>query len=433
METAVPWGERAVEALGSSWPALTLSLVLAFFLGLSLGLLMRRGQARASLDLADRMIRESEARHREDMDALAGRMRESFRSLSLEALSASTEQFLKLAAERLETERQLTTRDLDTRKGLIDQQLQQMTAELLGVSRLVKDFEKDRTEKYGELASQLRITGEQTARLLRTTHLLREALASTQARGQWGERMAEDVLRAAGFVENVNYHKQKAIQGSGARPDFTFLLPRDFRLNMDVKFPLDNYLKSLEAATEAEKLRYRNDFLRDVKARIKEVTTREYISPEQNTLDCVLLFIPNEQIYGFVHEHDSTLLEGALRSRVVLCSPVTLFAVLAVIRQAVDNFTLEQTSNEILSLFGAFRKQWEEFKKKLELVGRRIGDAQREFDALTTTRRRQLERPLRKIEDARTRRNLPAATLEEPDEEAPEEEATAVTESAAET
>jgi len=123
-----------------------------------------------------------------------------------------------------------------------------------------------------------------------------------------------------------------------------------------------------------------------------------------------------------VHEQDSSLLEAALRNRVVLCSPVTLFAVLAVIRQAVDHFTLEQTSNEILSLFGAFRKQWEEFKNKLELVGKRIGDAQREYDALATTRRRQLERPLRKIEDVRNRRNLPPASLEDAVEDALAEE-----------
>jgi len=53
--------------------------------------------------------------------------------------------------------------------------------------------------------------------------------------------MAEDVLQLAGFVENVNYVKQKTL-AAGSRPDFTFLLPRKLTLNMDVKFPLDNYL-----------------------------------------------------------------------------------------------------------------------------------------------------------------------------------------------
>jgi len=337
---------------------------------------------------------------------LAEEMKASFGSLSLEALS----KFLDIAKARLDSDRAVSAQELDAKKGLIDQQLERMTSELNKVSTLVKDLEKDRIAKFGELTSQLRATSEQTAVLEQTTNTLREALASTKARGQWGERMAEDVLRLAGFIENVNYVKQKTIQGVGSRPDFTFLLPRKLTLNMDVKFPLDNYVRFLEAKSEPEKTKFRNDFLRDVKSRIKEVTTRDYINPEQNTVDTVLLFIPNEQIYAFIHEQDGSILDDGIKNGVVFCSPLTLFAILAVIRKAVDNFSLEQTSNEILSLLGTFKKQWDEFLAKLELVGKRIGDAQREYEALTTTRRRQLERPLNRIEDLRVQRGLPVAT-----------------------
>jgi DNA recombination protein RmuC len=336
---------------------------------------------------------------------LTEEMRASFGSLSLDALS----KFLEMAKSKLDAERDTHAQDLEAKKGLIDQQLKQMTVELEKVSALVKDLEKDRVEKFGQLASQLKTATEQTTALVHTTATLREALSSTKARGQWGERMAEDVLRLAGFIENVNYVKQKAIAGSGSRPDFTFLLPRKLKLNMDVKFPLDNYLKLLDAKSDPERAKYRADFLRDVKARVKEVATRDYINPEQNTVDSVLLFIPNEQIYAFIHEQDSAILDEGIRQGVVFCSPLTLFAILAVIRKAVDNFSLEQTSNEILSLLGEFKKQWGEFQGKLELVGKRIGDAQKEYEALTTTRRRQLERPLNRIEDLRTQRNLPIA------------------------
>ncbi|MGH7206351.1 MAG: DNA recombination protein RmuC, partial [Nitrospiraceae bacterium] len=108
-------------------------------------------------------------------------------------------------------------------------------------------------------------------------------------------------------------------------------------------------------------------------------------------------------------EQDGSILDDGIKNGVVFCSPLTLFAILAVIRKAVDNFALEHTSNEILSLLGAFQKQWDEFLAKLELVGKRIGDAQKEYEALTTTRRRQLEKPLNKIEDLRMQRGLPVA------------------------
>jgi DNA recombination protein RmuC len=244
--------------------------------------------------------------------------------------------------------------------------------------------------------------------LTQTTNTLREALASSKARGQWGERMAEDVLQIAGFIENINYLKQKAIEG-GSRPDFTFLLPQELKVNMDVKFPLDNYIRFLEAQTESDKVKFRNDFLRDVKNKIKEVATRDYINPEQNTVDYVLLFIPNEQVYAFIHEQDHSIFDDGIKNHVIFCSPITLFAVLAVIRQAVDNFALEKTSNEILSLFGTFKRQWDEFIKKLELLGKRIEDVQKEYDSLRSVRRRQLEKPLHKIESLRTQRELPVA------------------------
>ena len=127
----------------------------------------------------------------------------------------------------------------------------------------------------------------------------------------------------------------------------------------------------------------------------------------------MLLFIPNEQIYAFIHEQDSSLLDDGIKNKVLFCSPITLFAVLAVIRQAVDNFALEKTSNEILSQFGNFKKQWDEFVAKWDLLGRRIADAMKEYESLSTIRRRQLEKPLNKIEELRIQRDVPMC----PDEE----------------
>ncbi len=395
-----------------NWLPILIAVVVGILIGFGLALILRVIQAKTGKELAEELYAESEGQRRENLNTVIENIKASFGSLSLDALSKSTEEFLKLAKATLEPERETTVKELDAKKGLIDQQLQRMSKELENVSTLMKDLEKDRVEKFGELASQLKTASEQTTSLMKVTSTIREALASSKARGQWGERMAEDVLNLAGFIENVNYLKQKSIEGGGSRPDFTFLLPRGLRLNMDVKFPLDNYMKFLEAASDTERLKFRNDFLRDVRARIKEVTTREYIDPEQNTVDCVILFIPNEQIYGFIHEQDSTIFDNALRNKVVLCSPINFITVLAVIRQAVDNFALERTSAELLSLFGRFKKQWDEFLYRLEMLGKRIGDALKEYENLMTTRRRQLESPLEKIENARIKQGLPIAPEE---------------------
>lgn len=389
-----------------NWLSIFIGICIGFVLGLLVSIVLRLQQGKTAKEIADELFHESEAQRKANIDAILENIKASFGNLSLDALSKSTEEFLKLAKSRLESEREISLKELDGKKGLIDQQLQQMTSKLENVSTVMKELEKDRVEKFGQLASHLNTATQQTAALMQTTSQLREALASTKVRGQWGERMAEDVLRLAGFIENVNYLKEKTIEGAGSRPDFTFFLPGNLKLNMDVKFPLTNYIKFLETDVEPEKVKFRSDFLKDVKARIKEVTSREYINPEQNTLDYVLLFIPNEQVYSFIHEQDSSILDEGLKNRVIFCSPITLFAVLAVIRQSVDNFALERTSDEILSLFGVFKKQWDEFLKKLDVLGKRIEDTQKEYESLATTRRRQLERPLNKIDDLREQKGI---------------------------
>ena len=288
----------------------------------------------------------------------------------------------------------------------LDPHVLELKSELDKVTNLVRELEKDRENKFGELTSQLKSVGEHTTALATTTGQLKEALANTRVRGQWGERMAEDVLRLVGFVQGVNYEKQTTLEGSGSRPDFTFLLPKDLTLNMDVKFPLDNYLKCVEARDAEEENRYRQQFVRDVRARLKEVVTRDYIDPGRKTLDYVLVFIPNEQIYQYIHEHDSALIDDALTSKVVLCSPVSLFAILVVIRQAVDNFSVEQSSNEIISELGKFEDQWDRFIKQMDTLGKRIDDAQKDFGNLVGTRPRALERPLGRIHAIRQQRGL---------------------------
>ena len=339
-------------------------------------------------------------------DDIVDRLKVEFSSLSFEALQKAQTSLLELAETRFKTLSEAGAADLNQKKSLIDQQLADMRTELGKVSSLVNELEKDREKKFGELTSQLKTVGEQTASLRTTTGALREALASTKARGQWGERMAEDILRLIGFEERVNYLKQNTTDGTGSRPDFTFLLPRNQILNMDVKFPLDNYLRFMETGTLQEKEPFRRAFLKDVRTRLNEVVTRDYINSEQNTLACVLLFIPNEQVYHFILEQDSSVIDEALKNQVVLCSPLTLFAILAVIRQAVDNFTIEQTSNQIISEMGAFKEQWDKFLGSLETVGKRIDSAQKEYQSLITTRSRALERPLNRIETLRKERGL---------------------------
>src|ERR671917_100982 len=334
------------------------------------------------------------------------------------AVDAAVDTVVKVAGERLGAQADAGSRELASRHQAFEQQVgdlrgtmaEQMAvrnaaveqhmgdvrAELARVTQLVATLQRERAEQQGRVESRLNEVASVSARLADTTQSLRQALANPRARGQWGERMADDVLRAAGLVEGISYRKQSATT-AGTIPDFTFLLPGGRVLHMDVKFPVDNYLRYLEAGTDHERDRHAVAFVRDVRARVRELSGRVYIDPDE-TLDEVLLFIPNEAVYAFVHERDRDLIEVALGS------PSTLFSVLAVIRQAVEQTRLQRTSDEILTCLAAFEQQWAKFSDALDKVGRSLDTVRRSWDDLAGTRRRQLERQLDRVGELRSRR-----------------------------
>ncbi len=355
-------------------------------------------QANARLEESQKYLHEEKAR----LETIRTELSETFKSISLDALDENSKRFLNLANETLRTQTVEGKNELEGKKNLIDKSLKEMDKTLSDVKRRIEDVGKGSVqvstliEKHEEVTSKLRDT----------TEHLRLALASSKKRGEWGERMAEDIIKLAGMVEGINYIKQKTLEGSTGRPDFTFFMPNGMKINMDVKFPLDNYVHYIDADSDHDKKRYKDELIKNTKMMVKQVTTRDYINPADNTVDYVLVFIPNEQVYSFINESDRSIMDESLKQKVVLCSPFTLYAVLAVIRQAIENFSLEQTASEILKLLGEFYKQWSAYKDKFRLMGERLDAARREYDALVTTRSNMLEKPLNKIEDLRRQKAI---------------------------
>lgn len=317
--------------------------------------------------------------------------------------------FLELAEQKFETERVRQKGELDDKRVAVENAVEKLSQRLKDYEELVRRFEADRQVKYGSLEKGLKDAAEQTSRLAASTEGLRSMLDNSRARGQWGERMADDILRACGLQEGVQFKKNRALDTATVRPDFTFLLPDSKKLNMDVKFPLDNWLRLMHAATPEEKARHKKEFERDVKARIKEVTSRGYVSPEEGTLDYVLLFIPNEQVYGFIQESFPGLGDEALQQKVVLCSPFTLYAVLGVVRQAFDHFHFTQATQEVLKLIGHFGATYETFKARFADLGERLDKARELYEDIEQKSFRRLDGAIAKIERVRKGEEAPEA------------------------
>lgn len=288
--------------------------------------------------------------------------------------------------------------DFDEKRQAVESAVIGLSDKLKTYEQLVRGFEKDREQKFGSLEAQIRSAVLTTERLQGTTESLQSLLSNSRTRGQWGERMAEDILRACGLQEGVQYHKNKAQDTVATRPDYTFFLPDGRKVHMDVKFPLDNYMRMVNAANDDDRARFKAEFLRDAKARIKETTKRDYISPDEMTSDYILLFIPNEQVYGFLQEADPKLMDDAMAQKVVLCSPFTLYPVLSVIRQAYDNFHFTRATQEVVQLVQSFRQIFEKFRERFDRLGEQLGKTQEIYDEVSQTSYKRLEQAVSKID-----------------------------------
>ena len=107
-------------------------------------------------------------------------------------LKESNVNYLNQLTEKAETQSKEHNKELETKKELIDQKLTDMDVKLGKVEQLVQELQTDRKAQYGALGQQLQS-------LTTTANSLQKALADNRARGQWGERIAEDILAAVGI------------------------------------------------------------------------------------------------------------------------------------------------------------------------------------------------------------------------------------------
>ncbi|MDP4936267.1 MAG: DNA recombination protein RmuC, partial [Ilumatobacteraceae bacterium] len=295
---------------------------------------------------------------------------------------------------------------LGARADVINSTMLGVKSEVAGQLKKIDDalntLRESSATQYGNMEQAVSV-------LSKRTENLNDVLSSSQARGQWGERLAEDMLRKAGFIEGINYEKQEIINGGG-KPDYTFKMPPDRVLYMDVKFPLDKYAEYINAESEALKVQARLAFLAAVKGHVDTLAKRDYVDKSNdNTIDYVLMFVPNESISGFVHEASPSLIDDALDRKVVLCSPLTLYAFLVVIRQAADSFHTEQTAATIMQRVNQFGKEFEKYTGAVDQVSKSYAKLQDELESISTggTRFKKLNVPVREIEKLRKNQGIP--------------------------
>ena len=306
--------------------------------------------------------------------------------------------------EKLESKLKSSEDYLNAKKDLILDAVKNMRQEInRSQERLIQD-DKSRITEFQKLQTAIYQHKSVTESLQVSTNDLRNMLSNNQKRGLFGQDVAENLLKISGFVKGQNYTAQARQETTGNRPDFTVLLPDGTKINIDVKFPfqsLQKYYDTPDKDKEQQK-KYLSDFKIDIKNKIKEVSTRDYINPEEMTVDFVIMFIPNEMIFSFIYEQYPDVSQDALKNKVIMCGPFSFIAILRMVQQSYDNFKFQKDIHNIYALIKKFESEYTEFSKALFNLGDRITSVSKQYDVVSGVRDRQLTKVVEKIISSET-------------------------------
>ncbi len=327
-----------------------------------------------------------------------GDIEETFKQLLPDLMKGVNEQVITLANEKLGSEKKEIRADMEGKRQEIERLIKTIKDDLKDSKDKLGEESKERVNMFSSLKTSLDEYKKITEQLSTSTEGLKKVLSNNQMRGQFGEQVADNLLKMAGFVIGEDYQFNKEQAGTETRPDFTIYLPDGTKINVDAKFPFSNLQKSTETENKEEKNKYLADFEQDVKAKVKQVVGRDYINPEDNTVDFVVLFIPNEMIFSYIYEKMQPVWEDAMQKKVVFVGPFSFTALLRMIKQSYDNFRVQKNIQGIVNHVRGLEKEFTKFSDEFDKVGERIESLNKQYEVVSRTRVNQMNKIMDKIQ-----------------------------------
>ncbi len=209
----------------------------------------------------------------------------------------------------------------------------------------VRELEQKRERAYGQLGEQLKGLSERTTTLA-------TALRTPHVRGRWGEIQLKRVVELAGMLPYCDFEQQvtASTDDGRLRPDLVVRLPGGKQVIVDAKVPLAAYLDACECSDEADRAVHLASHARQVREHLTKLSAKSYWQQFGSTPDYVVMFLPDEGFFRAAWEHDPSLVETGVRSRVHIASPTTLIVLLQSIAYGWQQESVAEDAREIQQL-----------------------------------------------------------------------------------
>ena len=316
---------------------------------------------------------------KEQFKAALDQMRHEFRNMANEALQKNTEQFNRHSQERLEAVLQPFDKDLRLFR------------------EKVENYYGEESRQRFSLQENIKSLVEANRRISDEAVNLTRAIAGTnnnKFQGDWGETILEQILENSGLIEGEQWEHQVTLRdekGSAAlneetnrsmKPDVIVHFPGKRDIIIDSKVSLKAYMEYLAAEDETVRAVHLKEHVASVRRHIDELAAKHYNKYNKNSLDYVMLFIPNEPSYFVAMEADNALWNYAYKKGIVLISPSNLISTLFVVnslwtreRQQRDVQRIVDTANAIYDKFVNFVDNFGKIETALEKAQEAYGEA----------------------------------------------------------
>jgi len=270
-----------------------------------------------------------------------------------------------------------TTDTINQQLGNVTKQVQEVSGQvwqrLDNAAKVIGDV-KENLGALRRATQEIKEVGQSVAKL-------DEILRAPKLRGGLGEMMLEDLLKQV--IPTAHYEMQHRFK-SRETVDAVIKTVGGI-VPIDAKFPLENFRRMMAATGDTERQALTKGFIKDVKARIDEIS-RKYIVPDEGTMNFALMYVPAENVYYEAMIRDEnpgdagSIYSYAIERRVVPVSPNNFYAYLQVIALGLKGLQIEKSAQEIHQALGRLQNDLGKFSDTFAKIGTQLGYARSNYD-----------------------------------------------------